>query len=42
MNIEEKRESEKLIVSQMTELYCQKKHGGKQLCGICRELDALR
>ncbi len=38
MNIEDKREREKRLVSQMIALYCRKKHGGKTLCGDCREL----
>ena len=38
MNIENKREREKLIVSQMIVLYCIKNHGGKTLCAECREL----
>lgn len=35
-----KREREKKMVSQMIALYCRKKHGGKQLCAACAELDA--
>lgn len=38
MNIEDKREREKLIVCQMIALYCRKNHGGKMLCADCREL----
>ena len=33
-----KREREKMIVSQMIELYCRKKHGGKELCPDCVQL----
>ena len=38
MNVEEKRESEKEIVSRMIELYCRKKHKSKALCEQCKEL----
>ena len=38
MDIEDKREREKLIVCEMIALYCRKKHGGKALCADCREL----
>lgn len=38
MNIENKREREKLIVTQMIALYCRKKHGEKTLCEECRKL----
>ena len=37
-DIESKREREKVIVTQMIELYCRKKHGGKCLCPECAEL----
>lgn len=37
-DIREKREREKRIVAQMIELYCRKKHGGRELCPECREL----
>ena len=37
-DIREKREREKRIVTQMIELYCRKKHGGRELCQECREL----
>ena len=40
MNITKKREREKKIVSQMIKLYCCKKHGGKELCKQCAELEA--
>lgn len=39
-DIAAKREREKKMVSQMIALYCRKKHGGKQLCAACAELDA--
>ncbi len=38
MNIENKREREKRIVTQMIALYCRKNHGVKTLCRECREL----
>ena len=38
MNIENKREREKQLVTQMITLYCRKNHGGKTLCEECREL----
>ncbi len=38
MNIENKREREKRLVTQMIALYCRKKHGEKKLCRECREL----
>lgn len=38
MNIENKREREKQLVTQMIALYCRKNHGGKPLCKQCREL----
>ena len=31
-DINEKREREKRIVTQMIELYCRKKHGGREIC----------
>ncbi len=37
-DIKEKREREKCIVTQMIGLYCRKKHGGRELCGECKEL----
>ena len=37
-DINEKREREKRIFTQMIELYCRKKHGGRELCPECREL----
>ena len=37
-DINEKREREKRIVTQIIELYCRKKHGGRELCPKCREL----
>lgn len=38
-SIDDKREREKKIVSQMIALYCKKKHGGKkELCTDCVEL----
>lgn len=37
--VEDKREREKNMVSQMIALYCKKKHGGKNdLCAECAEL----
>ncbi len=38
MNIENKREREKRLVTQMIALYCRKNHGVKTLCKQCREL----
>ena len=38
MDIQTKREQEKEMVSWMIELYCHKKHGGKNLCAECTEL----
>lgn len=39
INIEEKRQREKLMVSQMIALYCRKKHHTRgSLCDTCREL----
>lgn len=38
MNIENKRDREKRMVTQMIALYCRRKHGEKALCGECREL----
>ncbi len=39
MDITKKREREKKMVSQMIRLYCRKKHGGKELCRQCAELE---
>ena len=38
--IEKKRSDEKLLVSEMIDLYCRKQHGSKkgQLCPECRQL----
>ena len=38
MDVQTKREQEKEMVSWMIELYCRKKHGGKDLCAECAEL----
>lgn len=39
-SVDDKREREKLLVSQMIRLYCRKKHKTKNsLCPECRELD---
>lgn len=40
MNTESKRQREKETVSFMIALYCRKKHGCKELCPECAELDA--
>ena len=40
MDTQTKREREKQLVSQMIALYCQKNHGGKELCPDCAALDA--
>lgn len=40
MNVKSKREREKETVSLMIAIYCRKKHGCKQLCAECAELDA--
>ena len=40
MDVKTKREREKETVSLMIRLYCRKKHGGKELCPACAELDA--
>ena len=40
MDVQTKREREKETVSLMIRLYCRKKHGGKELCPVCAELDA--
>ncbi len=40
MNVESKRQREKETVSFMIALYCRKKHGCKELCPECAELDA--
>lgn len=40
-SVEEKREREKIVVSQMIHLYCKKQHGTKkELCSDCAELYA--
>ena len=39
MNIQTKREREKETVSLMIRIYCQKKHGGRELCPDCAVLD---
>lgn len=39
MNIKDKKEREKKLVSQMILLYCRKKHKRKTLCEECRALD---
>lgn len=40
-NIQNKREREKVIVSQMIKLYCRKQHhSGKVLCTECARLEA--
>lgn len=40
MNIknQRKKEREKMIVSQMIEIYCRKNHGGKKLCPDCAQI----
>ncbi|MBQ8765671.1 MAG: nitrous oxide-stimulated promoter family protein [Clostridia bacterium] len=39
MNIQSKREKEKLIVGEMIKLYCRKNHGTKnELCKDCQQL----
>ena len=41
VNVNEKREREKALVSEMIALYCRKKHGAKRgLCAECAALDA--
>ena len=40
MDVKTKREREKETVSLMIRLYCRKKHGDKELCPACAELDA--
>ena len=40
MNVAERREREKEVVSLMIAVYCRKKHGGKSLCPDCAALDA--
>lgn len=40
MDTQSKREREKELVSQMIALYCQKNHGGRNLCPDCAALDA--
>ena len=40
MDVQTKREREKETISLMIRLYCRKKHGGKELCPKCAELDA--
>jgi hypothetical protein len=37
-NSDKKRESEKLIVKEMIEIYCKKKHKTKTLCPFCNDL----
>ena len=39
MNITDKRNREKELVSFMIALYCRKKHGGKSLCLDCAKLN---
>lgn len=39
MDITTKREQEKKIVSFMIHLYCRKKHGNRELCSNCAELE---
>lgn len=38
-SVEDKREREKQLVSEMIKLYCRKKHGSKTLCPDCAALD---
>ena len=40
MDVQTKREREKETVTLMIRLYCRKKHGGKERCPECAELDA--
>lgn len=40
MDVKDKREREKEVVSLMISIYCRKKHGGKSLCEECASLDA--
>ncbi len=40
MDVQSKRQREKETVSLMIHLYCRKKHGGKELCPQCAQLDA--
>ena len=40
MDVKNKREREKEVVSLMIRLYCRKKHGSKGLCPECEALDA--
>lgn len=40
MEVQEKREREKKVVSQMIALYCRKKHRTRSLCPACAALDA--
>ena len=41
MNVQDKREREKKVVSEMIALYCRKNHGPKgELCPDCAALDA--
>lgn len=39
MDIRNKREREKELVSQMIALYCKKRHGGSTLCPDCAALE---
>lgn len=39
MDINKKREDEKVMVSLMIRLYCRKNHKTKELCSECAELD---
>lgn len=38
MDLEAKRQREKLVVGQMIHLYCRKNHGGRELCPQCQAL----
>lgn len=38
MNVASKRQREKIIVTQMIQLYCKKKHKNKTLCDECKAL----
>ena len=40
MDVNTKRTREKETLSLMIAIYCRKKHGSKQLCPACTELDA--
>lgn len=39
LDLNEKRENEKKVVSQMIALYCKKNHKGKELCDECKKLN---